>query len=183
VKKLLVELGCEEIPAFVQEGAASFLLDFLVKNLRDRGFSVGSGRYFATPTRLAALVDVEPVSTTVEEERVGPPAKVAYDPHGRPTMALVKFAESVGARPEDAYVVEKGKGKYVAVKVKRGGEHLKDVLGGILEEYVRNVPLPKRMRWDDSGLTFIRPIRWLVVLLGKEVTGSPTPGGYLSDAQ
>ncbi len=169
MKKLLVELGCEEIPAFVQEGAASSLLDFLAKNLKDRGFSVGPGRYFATPTRLSVLIDVEPVSEIVEEERVGPPAKVAYDPHGRPTMALVKFAESVGAKPEDAYVVEKGKGKYVAVKVKRGGEHLKDVLGGILKEYVRTVPLPKRMRWDDSGLTFIRPIRWLVVLLGDEV--------------
>ncbi len=165
----MVELGCEEIPAFVQEGAAAYLLNFLRDNLKAKGFAVGNGRYFATPSRLSALLEVSPVSATVEVEKVGPPVKVAYDLEGRPTVALVKFAESVGARPEDAYVVERGKGKYVAVKVKSGGEHLKDVLKGLLEEYVRTVPLPKRMRWDDSGLTFIRPIRWLVVLYGDEV--------------
>ncbi len=130
---------------------------------------MGEGRYFATPTRVAALLPVSPTSAIVEAEKVGPPVKVAYDPQGKPTVALVKFAESVGARPEDAYVVERGKGRYVAVKVKSGGEHLKDVLGELLEEYVRTTPLPKRMRWDDSGLTFIRPIRWLVVLYGDEV--------------
>ncbi len=169
MRDLLVEFGCEEIPAFVQEGAASALLRFLKEKLKGLGFEVGEGRHFATPTRLSALLPVSSTSAVVEVEKVGPPVKVAYDPHGNPTVALLKFAESVGARPEDAYVVERGRGRYVAVKVKSGGEHLKDVLGGILDEYVRTVPLPKRMRWDDSGLTFIRPIRWLVVLHGDDV--------------
>ncbi|NPA79946.1 MAG: glycine--tRNA ligase subunit beta [Thermotogae bacterium] len=169
MKWLLVELGCEEIPAFVQEGAAEYLLEFLRKRLSERGFEVGEGRHFATPLRLAALLEVSPKSAVVERERVGPPLKVAYDSEGRPTEALKKFVQSVGASLDDVYIKEKGKGRYVAVKVKSGGENVGDVIGEILADYVRTVPLPKRMRWDDSSLTFIRPIRWLVVLFGDEV--------------
>jgi len=43
VKELLIEIGCEEIPAFVQEGLGKYLHDFLVQRLRELNFEVEEG--------------------------------------------------------------------------------------------------------------------------------------------
>ncbi|NPB03813.1 MAG: glycine--tRNA ligase subunit beta [Thermotogae bacterium] len=168
MKNLLVEIGCEELPAFVQEKLASDLSEFVAERLKDFGFEVESIKQFATPLRVGALWRVSPVSKVFEEEKVGPPRKVAYDSQKHPTLALLKFAESLGKDPKEAYVVKRGKGEYVAFKVKKGGQRVGEVMENILSSFVREVPLPKRMKWDDSGVTFIRPIRWLVVLLENE---------------
>ncbi len=165
----MIEIGCEELPALVQESAARHLMEVLRDELKERGFETGDGRSFATPRRIATVLEVSPFSKILEDLKLGPPLKIAYDAEGRPTKALLKFLERWGLGPEDVVEVKGEKGQYVGVRVKRGGEFVGDVLGDILEKYVKGVPLPKRMRWDDSGLTFIRPIRWLVAMLEEEV--------------
>ncbi len=169
VKNLLIELGCEEIPAFVQEGAAEFLHNFLVQRLKELNFKVEGGKYFATPRRLAALIKVSPYSEEVLIEKKGPPLKVAYDDKGNPTKALLSFLKGIGANLEDVYTIREGDKEYVGVKVKGGGEFIGDVIGNLILEYIGSVPLPKRMRWDNSGITFIRPIRWILCILEDEV--------------
>ena len=47
------------------------------------------------------------------------------------------------------------------------GEVSSERVGPLLEEFVRTAPMPKRMRWDESGLRFARPIRGLLVLSDK----------------
>lgn len=166
---LLIELGCEEIPAFVQEDAAKFLHNFLVQKLKELNFKVEEGKYYATPRRLAVFIKVSPYSEEVLIERKGPPLKIAYDDNGNPTKALLSFLKGMGANLEDVYVIKEGEKEYVGVKIKRGGEFVGDIIERIILEYLDSVPLPKRMRWDDSGITFIRPIRWILCLLGDRV--------------
>ncbi len=169
MKDLLVEIGCEEIPAFVQESLARYLHDFLVQRLRELNFEVDKGRYFATPTRIASLIKVEPYSNEVLLEKKGPPLKLAYDEGGNPTSSLLSFLRSVGANLDDTFVMREGEREYVGVRVKKGGEFIGEHMGNIILEFINTAPLPKRMRWDNSGLTFIRPIRWIVCMLDNEV--------------
>ncbi len=169
MKDLLVEIGCEEIPAFVQENLARYLHDFLVQRLRELNFEVDEGRYFATPTRIASLIKVEPHSKEVLVERKGPPLKLAYDEGGNPTSSLLSFLRSVGANIDETFVMREGEREYVGVRVKMGGEFIGEHMGNIILEFINTAPLPKRMRWDNSGLTFIRPIRWIVCMLDNEV--------------
>jgi Glycyl-tRNA synthetase, beta subunit len=169
VKDLLIELGCEEIPAFVQENLAKHLHDFLVQRLRDLNFEVEEGKYFATPTRIAALIKVEPYSKEVSVEKKGPPLKVAYDESGNPTQALLSFLNSINAKLEDTFIIKEGGKEYVGVRLKKGGDFVGSYIENMLIEFINSAPLPKRMRWDNSGLTFIRPIRWILCLLDSEV--------------
>jgi glycyl-tRNA synthetase beta chain len=169
VKELLIEIGCEEIPAFVQEGLGKYLHDFLVQRLRELNFEVEEGKHFATPTRVASLVRVEPYSKEVFVERKGPPLKVAYDEKGNPTPSLLSFLKSLNANLEDTLIIKEGEKEYVGVRLKRGGEFVGEHVGNIVLEFINAAPLPKRMRWDNSGLTFIRPIRWILCLLEDEV--------------
>lgn len=169
MKRLLIELGCEEIPAFVQEKLSKDFYDFVVGKLRELNFKVGEGKYFATPRRIALTLDVSPYNEKITIERKGPPVSVAYDKEGNPTEALLGFLKSMEASLEDIFIVKEGNKEYVGVKLEKGGEHISRYLNDILKEFIRDVQLPKRMRWDDSGITFIRPIRWLVCMLGDEV--------------
>ncbi len=55
-----------------------------------------------------------------------------------------------------------------------------DVLANLLLEYVEQLPLPKRMRWDGSGLTFARPIRNLLVIHNNDIVKGVQLGELLS---
>ena len=97
---LLFEIGCEEIPARMLEGARIELGNLVRKGIQDAGLA-GSGklevRAFATPRRLAvyvpALLESQPDQV---EEMQGPPARVAYDANGQPTPAAAGFARKRG---------------------------------------------------------------------------------------
>ncbi len=169
MKRLLIELGCEEIPAFVQEKLSKEFYDFVIGRLRELSFKVGEGKYFATPRRIALTLDVSPYNERITVERKGPPVSVAYDKEGKPTKALLGFLKSMGASLDDVFVIKEGSKEYVGIKLEKGGEHISRHLNDILNEFIRDVQLPKMMRWDDSGITFIRPIRWLICLLGDEI--------------
>ena len=71
--ELLLELFSEEIPARLQARAAEDLRRLMVDGLKARGLETGEARSFATPRRLALVIDGVPeMSPGVREERKGP---------------------------------------------------------------------------------------------------------------
>ena len=169
---LLFEIGCEEIPARMLGGARIELGNLVRKGIQDAGLA-GSGkldvRAFATPRRLAvyvpSLLGSQPDQV---EEMQGPPARVAYDANGQPTPAAAGFARKCGVGLDSLERVSKGGGEYVMARRVRLGKSADDVLPALLEDVISRLSFPATMYWlKKSGPRFIRPVRWILALLGE----------------
>lgn len=103
---------------------------------------------------------------TRQQDRVlevkGPPADRAYDADGKPTQAAVGFARSKGVGLEALSVRD----NYVFLELQERGKSAVELLQERLPAFYRSLKFSKSMRWNDSGDSFSRPVRWLVALLG-----------------
>ncbi|HHY38213.1 MAG TPA: glycine--tRNA ligase subunit beta [Clostridia bacterium] len=168
--RLLLEIGCEEIPASVIRDALSGLESRLKKALQDARIPHGDIRVTATPRRLVALVqDVAPRQDDLSVEVRGPARRVAYDEEGRPTKALFGFMRSHGATEEDLFIRETATGEYVFLRKITEGKPTRGILSTVLPGVILGLEFPKSMRWGVHEVRFVRPIRWILCLLGSHV--------------
>src|SRR5260370_27203141 len=166
--ELLLEVGCEEIPAGMLPKAEAELRAnieklFTAENLFD-GVSVET---FGAPRRLTAWVcGLRAKQADVEIEVTGPPKSVAYDSVGAPTRAAQSFAEKQRVHVTDLYLVQTSKGEYLAAKQIKLGRTAGQILISILPRAVHDLTWPRSMTWTGlDGARFIRPIRWIVAAL------------------
>ncbi|MGH9351772.1 MAG: glycine--tRNA ligase subunit beta, partial [Terriglobia bacterium] len=102
------------------------------------------------------------------EEIVGPPVKVALDKEGKPTRAAESFAAKTNAKVSDLKRVTTAKGEYLALQVSEPGKSALQVLVEVLPAVVGSLSFPKNMYWTaKAGPLFVRPIRWILALLGE----------------
>lgn len=169
---LLVEIGTEELPPAALADLGKAFRDEVVSGLKAAplGFGESGVRWFATPRRLAVLVEaLELKQPDSGGTRYGPSVDVAFDGEGNPTKAAEGFARSVGARVADLRQEETDKGTKLAYEVTEKGKPAHELVPGIVEQALQRLPVPRRMRWGDGDATFVRPVHWLVMLLGDEV--------------
>jgi len=167
--ELLFEVGCEEIPAGMLPKAEEELRVNLHKLLAVENFSSGvEVETFAGPRRLTAwLRGIAPKQADATVEVIGPPKSVAYDPVGAPTRAAVSFAEKQGIGLHQVYLVNTPKGEYLAAKHIKHGRPAEQILEELLPRAIRDLTWPRSMSWTGlDGTRFIRPIRWIVAVLG-----------------
>ena len=168
-EKLLIEIGTEEIPSSYIDTAIEGFKRELTTLFDNRGLSYGDVETYATPRRLALLVDA---LQERQEDRVieikGPPESVAFK-DGELTEQGKGFARSRGVREEDLFVKDTPKGRFVFAKVLEKGMKTEDIIKDTLEEIVSKIPFPRYMVWNEKGFKFARPIRWMVVLFGSKV--------------
>jgi glycyl-tRNA synthetase beta chain len=167
--ELLFEIGAEEIPAGMLPRAVSELKTILEKHLIAENLDEGTAiETFGGPRRLTAHVSgIIAKQADVEVEITGPPKSVAYDNVGAPTRAAVSFAEKQGVGLHDLIVVTTPKGESIAVRVTKRGRTAHELLLEILPRVIHDLSWPKTMTWTGlKGARFIRPIRWIVALLG-----------------
>ncbi|HUG73205.1 MAG TPA: glycine--tRNA ligase subunit beta [Steroidobacteraceae bacterium] len=168
---LLVELGTEELPPKALRALSEAFRDGLVERLSAAGLAHGAVRAFATPRRLA--VRIEALALQAPEQKIqrrGPPVSAAFDKSGAPTRAGEAFAQSCGV-PLAALGREadpKGNQCLSFTGVKPGAA-ARELLPGFVAEALDALPIPKRMRWGAGEAQFVRPVHWLVLLLGSEV--------------
>jgi len=168
--RLLFEIGTEELPSWYVGPAAAALAEGLTARLADLRLSHGTVRSFATPRRLAALVDdVAARSDRRVEVRRGPAATAAFDAAGKPTRAAAGFAASAGVRPDELEIDETPKGRYVVARREVGGEDAAELLPDTLAALVVGLPAPRKMRWGEIETPFVRPISWLTALWDDRV--------------
>jgi glycyl-tRNA synthetase len=165
----LLEIGTEELPAADLDTALAQLRAAVPALLDELQLAHGPVRVLGTPRRLAVLVErVAPRQADVEEMVKGPPAKVAFR-DGQPTQAAEGFARKLSVSVSDLQVRAMDGGEYVvALKVEPGrpaGQVLAERLSGLID----GIRFNKTMRWNESGVTFSRPIRWLIALLGDRL--------------
>ena len=162
--ELLLELFSEEIPARMQTRAAEDLERLIGDRLKDAGLTFDTVRSFATPRRLAAVVDGLPArSPDVSEEKKGPRV-------GAPEAAVQGFLKSAGLKSLDqAEIRADKKGDFYVATIKRSGRATSQVVAEIVPEIVRNFPWPKSMRWGNGRLRWVRPLHSILCIFGGKV--------------
>ena len=178
---LLLELGCEELPPKALDAIRQALFSGVKDGLEKQGFEFAeeSSRSFSTPRRLAVVISqLTPVQPDQNQERRGPAVQAAFDCEGNPTAAAIGFARSVGKEVSELETIKTGKGEWLYAKMHLPGKPLAQLIFPILEQAIKQLPVPRPMRWADHEFSFVRPVHWLVVMHGEKVL----PGTLLGQA-
>jgi glycyl-tRNA synthetase len=166
----LLEIGVEELPASDVDSAHATLTSRIPTLLDELHLTHGDVRIYTTPRRLAIHVaDLAPNQPDREDLVKGPPADKAFDKDGIALPAGMGFAKKNDVDTKSLEIREEGGGKYVFAVVKQKGRPTPEVLAEALPKLVADIKFEKSMRWNDSGVSFSRPIRWYVALLGDMV--------------
>jgi glycyl-tRNA synthetase beta chain len=169
-RDLLVEVGTEELPPKALRTLSRAFLDGVVEGLDRAGLAHGPARPFATPRRLAVLVEsVAERQPDRQAERRGPAVRAAFDANGQPTGAALGFARSCGVEVGALERLETDKGAWLVHRSLQVGAEAASLLAGLVEEALGRLPVPKRMRWGDRDVEFVRPVHWVVMLFGADV--------------
>ena len=167
---LLLEIGCEEIPARMIGAAASDLRVRVAGVLDQAGVEHGPSRAWGGARRLAVRVEAVSGSLPATDQLVlGPPASVAFQDDGTPTPAGAGFAKKQGIAPGALQKIETEKGLYAGFRRSVAERTLSDVLGATLPTSVAAMSFPKTMRWGTGSHRFVRPVHWVVALHGADV--------------
>ncbi|HTB36272.1 MAG TPA: glycine--tRNA ligase subunit beta [Reyranella sp.] len=174
--ELLLELLSEEIPARMQARAAEDLKRLVGDGLKAAGIAFTDARAFATPRRLALVVDGLPTARAdVSEERRGPRV-------GAPDQAIQGFLKAAGLASLDrAEKRDTGKGEFWFAVLKKKGGPTAESLPGIIDAAMKALPWPKSMKWGSGTMTWVRPLQSIVALFDGEVLmGEVAPGGRMA---
>ena len=150
---LLLEIGTEEIPDWMIPGA---LIQLAALDLFGATPEVD-----ATPRRLVVRASNVVERTPNQELTVtGPPISAGE-------KAAAGFAKKQQVDPSTLERI----GDYYGLHKKIPGRAVRDILAETLPATILGIQWPKTMYWTGgkTGPRFIRPIRWIVALLGDQV--------------
>jgi glycyl-tRNA synthetase beta chain len=166
----LVEVGTEELPP----KALKSLMDAFCKNfeeaLDEQRLSHGDLRAFATPRRLAVLVEDLALAQPDRELLLkGPPVSVAFDEDGNAKPAALAFAKKCGVDVAALGRERNDKGEWLTYLSAEEGARADELLPAAVQKSLDRLPIPRRMRWGAGDTEFVRPVHWLLMLHGKSV--------------
>jgi len=173
----LVELGTEELPPKALRDLMDAFGRELTAGLDDARLEHSGVKAYASPRRLAVLVeslaDAQPAR---EVEQKGPPVRIAFDADGKPQPPAVAFAKKCGTEVGALERIATDKGEWLVYRSTEQGRPAAELLGDIVEAALAKLPIPRRMRWGDSDAEFVRPVHWLVMLHGENVVDATVMG-------
>ena len=165
-RDLLIEIGTEELPpTALLKLSRSFEQNILSGLKNATAHYEGNVKSFATPRRLAIVIEgLAELTNPAQENLSGPNKKVAFDDDGNPTKAALGFAKKCGVPVEELDI------KDDKLFFSRSPEPVQvaSLLQDIIESSLKQLPIPKRMRWGASRIEFVRPVHWVVALFGNE---------------
>ncbi|CAA0115088.1 Glycine--tRNA ligase beta subunit [Halioglobus japonicus] len=183
---LLVELGTEELPPKALKSLGLAFRDGIIDGLQQRELDHGNVQWFAAPRRLAVIVE-ELVLEGAEKavEVLGPPLERARDDQGNWSAAAAGFAKKQGVEPQQLEAIDTPKGQRLGLRTTVAGHNTSQELNAIIQSSIQKLPIPRRMRWGASREEFVRPVHWVVAMLGEDfdhgdilgvATGNTTQG-------
>lgn len=181
-KDFLVELGTEELPPTSLPRFLEHLQEGFEKELSNARFSFKQVKSFATPRRLAVLVSgLSSHQADHQVEKKGPAVKAAFDADGNPTRAAQGFAQSCGVSVEELEQQDTPKGAWLMFRSMEKGLPAAEVLPDLSEKVFATLPVARRMRWGAGQEEFVRPVHWLLMLLGSKVIDAEILGKKASN--
>jgi len=174
---LLFELGSEELPPKNLLKLSNALLDNIIAGLNAADLSFTSSKAYATPRRLAVLIEnlatAQPDKTV---EKRGPAIQAAFAPDGSPSKAALGFATSCGTTFEQLERLKTDKGEWLAFTQAVKGQATEEIIPDIIRQSIAALPIAKRMRWGSFATEFVRPVHWALLLFGDKVIGTEILG-------
>jgi len=169
-KKLVFEIGTEELPSSCINEGVRGLKEVLGRKFEQERISYSAIKTFGTPRRLAAVVDgVSDMQKSHTRVVTGPPKKIAFDGGGKPGKAAIGFARSLNLDVSQLEEIETDRGIYMGKNILEEGRRSIEVLPNLLKDTITEITFSKQMTWGNYVLRFARPIRWILALLGKEL--------------
>jgi len=167
VKNLLVELGLEEMPAYVVTPSMKQLRDKMGAFLTDHRLTFEKIEMFSTPRRLAVrVVGLADKQSDLTEDFKGPSKKIALDSDGNFTKAAEGFVRGKGLTVEDITFREIKGEEYVYVTKEEIGRPVEEIIPAVTE-VLQALTFPVSMHWANNTFEYIRPVHTLTVLLDE----------------
>ena len=168
VKNLLVELGLEEMPAYVVTPSMKQLRDKMGAFLTDHRLTFEKIEMFSTPRRLAVrVVGLADKQSDLTEDFKGPSKKIALDADGNFTKAAEGFVRGKGLTVEDITFREIKGEEYVYVTKEEIGRPVEEIIPAVTE-VLQSLTFPVSMHWANNTFEYIRPVHTLTVLLDEQ---------------
>lgn len=173
----LVEIGTEELPPKALLMLATVLCREIEKGLGEHGLTHQGAVSFATPRRLAVKISALTVQQEDQHvERRGPAVTAAFDDNGKPTKAALGFAKSCAVDVGALGRLQTDKGEWLSFEAEVPGQSAAALLPDIVERALAALPIPKPMRWGSGSVEFVRPVHWVVMLLGRDTVDATILG-------
>ncbi|PWQ96388.1 glycine--tRNA ligase subunit beta [Leucothrix arctica] len=174
---LLIEIGTEELPPKTLNKLSAALTSHFAASLKEANLEHGEVTSYSSPRRLAIMVkDVAAFQADQLVEKRGPALKAALDKEGNPSKAAQGFARSCGIEFDQLQQIETSKGTYLNFKQEVKGLAATALLPDMLNKALAALPIAKRMRWGASDIEFVRPVHWIVFLLGDDIVDAEVLG-------
>ncbi len=168
LKPLLIEIGVEELPAVPLLKELKNIETKYAKILEEYAL-LCEFEFYYTPRRLVIWHREFKVSQEDSvEEFFGAPLAVAYR-DGVATPAANGFAKKCGVSLEELSSAEKNGKEVLYYKKDVAGKSATELLPEMIEKWIKSLEFGKTMRWGSSSESFIRPIRWVNVMLNDEL--------------
>lgn len=169
-RDLLIEIGTEELPPKALAKLSDAFADGVIAGLNDASVKFASSTSYATPRRLAVLLkDVAASQPDLDVEKRGPAIKAAFGEDGSPSKAAQGFAHGCGVSVDELETMKTDKGEWLVFRSQEKGKSTTELVPNIVEQALAKLPIPKRMRWGDSDVEFVRPVHWVVLLFGDDI--------------
>ena len=168
--EFLLEIGCEEIPARFLPATSQQLKQNIARILSANSLDHDRIDAYSTPRRL--IVRAAGVATSQPDQSrliTGPPWTIAFDQDGRPTAAALGFARKNQVGVEALSEAKTKKGSYLSYQRRVPGREAVRILAEEVPNAIKELDLPKSMRWESSRFLFLRPIRWILCLFDGQV--------------
>ena len=167
-KNLLVELGLEELPAYVVTPSEKQLGEKMAAFLKENRLSFEAIQTFSTPRRLAVRVTgLADKQSDLTEDFKGPAKKIALDGDGSFTKAAQGFVRGKGLTVEDIEFREIKGEEYVYVTKEEIGQAVEAIVPGVVD-VLKSLTFPVSMHWAGNSFEYIRPVHTLTVLLDEQ---------------
>src|SRR5438094_3879561 len=123
-RELLLEVGCEELPASWLPALTNQIGEIIAAQLRERRLAPESpAETFSTPRRLTVRIARVPERQTDFEEVVnGPPVSAGFKPDGSPTPAAAGFAAKHAVDVAALERIQTAKGEYLVYRKRLRGK-------------------------------------------------------------
>ncbi len=170
LKPFLVEVGTEELPPKALRTLMEAFGERLAVALDDARLDHAEVSVFASPRRLAVLVeDLADRQADRKAEQKGPPVKIAFDDKGNATPAALAFAKKCGVDIGELDRQETDKGAWLVYQSIEQGQPAGTLLPALVNDALQALPIPRRMRWGSHDVEFVRPVHWVVMLHGNDI--------------
>ena len=158
----LLEVGTEELPYKFIPQAIEQLNNGFTTFLNDNKVKFDNIKVYATPRRLAVIIEGLDEKTADEVKIVkGPIKNVAFDEAGNLTKAGEGFARKNNLSASDLYVED----NYVHAKIVVKGMSIAELLQENVPSIFMKLQGAHFMRWGYNDEKFSRPIKWIVSIL------------------